>query len=140
MFVSKGTNMHLTTPESLLDAFFKAMNDHDLDGALALYEPPAAFVAEPGRIAEGRPAIREALAGFIGLKPVVTTEKRSIITVSDFALALTRWSLEGTAPDGATIRISGEATDVLRKQSDGSWRVALDNPWGAAILGERVHA
>jgi ketosteroid isomerase-like protein len=51
------------------------------------------------------------------------------------ALALTRWTLDGVGPDGKAIRMAGEATDVLRRQADGSWRVALDNPWGVALLG-----
>ncbi len=30
--------------------------------------------------------------------------------------------------------MSGESTDVLRRQPDGRWLIALDNPWGVQIL------
>jgi len=30
--------------------------------------------------------------------------------------------------------MSGESTDVLRRQEDGRWLIVLDNPWGAQIL------
>jgi ketosteroid isomerase-like protein len=50
-------------------------------------------------------------------------------------LALTRWTLDGVGPDGAAIQMRGESSDVLRRQADGRWLVALDNPWGVSLLG-----
>jgi ketosteroid isomerase-like protein len=36
-------------------------------------------------------------------------------------------------PDGKPFNIGGKATDVLRQQSDGTWRIVIDNPWGSDI-------
>jgi ketosteroid isomerase-like protein len=30
--------------------------------------------------------------------------------------------------------MAGESSDVLRRQRDGRWLIALDNPWGADLL------
>jgi len=36
----------------------------------------------------------------------------------------------GTGPDGNPVNLASTATDVLRQQPDGTWRVIIDNPWG----------
>jgi uncharacterized protein (TIGR02246 family) len=127
--------MKSETPQALLDSYFAAFNRADLETLVASYEPRGALVAQPGMIAEGPAALREALGAFLAMKPVLRAEKNQLVVAGDLALALTRWTLDGVGPDGKAIRMTGEATDVLRRQADGNWRVALDNPWGVALLG-----
>jgi ketosteroid isomerase-like protein len=31
--------------------------------------------------------------------------------------------------------MEGKGFDVMRRQSDGSWKMVIDNPWGTAVLG-----
>ena len=50
-----------TRREEAVQGFFEAFNRGDLDAVIALYEPKATMVAQPGQMAEGRAAIREAL-------------------------------------------------------------------------------
>jgi ketosteroid isomerase-like protein len=50
--------------------------------------------------------------------------------VDDLALVIGVWSFDGTAPDGTPVRLEAKNADVLRRQSDGSWRFVIDNPWG----------
>jgi uncharacterized protein (TIGR02246 family) len=124
--------MH-TTPRALLDKFFAGFNAGDVDGTAKLYEGSGVFVAQPGMIAEGTAAVREALAQFFALRPQLAMKASRIIVAGDVALALTQWTLEGHGPDGP-IHMTGTATDVLRRHADGGWRVAIDNPWGIAAL------
>ncbi len=124
----------MTTPQALLDAFFRAFNAGDLDATLALYEPNAALVAEPGKTAHGMAALREALGAFLGMKPKLTQEKSEMITAGDLALSLVKWTLNGTGPDGKPLTMTGTSSDVARRQPDGTWRLVIDNPWGTAIL------
>ena len=102
---------------------------------MSLYEAQPSMVVEPGRIVEGQAAVREALLGFLALKPTLTPEKKKIIVANDLALSVTKWSLKGIDPDGLPLRIEGTTSDVLRKQPDGRWLFAIDNPWGTDILG-----
>ena len=60
-----------------------------------------------------------------------------MIEAEGVALYIGRWSLNGTDPAGNAVAMGGESTDVLRRQQDGRWLIALDNPWGAQILPPR---
>lgn len=122
-------------PEEAVQAFFEAFNRGDLDAVIALYEPKAILVAQPGQIAEGHAAIREALNGFLAMKPTLIPEKKTLVTAGDIALSVVRWTLDGTGPDGAPVRMGGVTSDVLRRQADGRWLFVIDNPWGAGVLG-----
>ena len=75
------------------------------------------------------------LGGFLAVKPTLTLEKSRIVQSDDVALSAVQWSLKGSGPDGSPVEVRGTATDVLRKQADGTWLFAIDNPWGTGILG-----
>jgi uncharacterized protein (TIGR02246 family) len=126
--------MPTARPEEAVQAFFDAFNRGDLEAMIALYEPKATLVAQPGHSAEGHAAIREALNGFLSMQPTLTPEKKALVTAGDLALSVVRWTLDGTGPDRAPVRMEGTTSDVLRKQADGGWLFAIDNPWGAGIL------
>ena len=117
-------------PEDVIRDFAVRLNEGDVAGALALYEPYAAFVPEPGRTVQGTPAIRDALERFVALEPTLSGEIQGVRVGGDVALVMNRWSLRGHGPDGP-VEMGGTSADVLRRQPDGSWRVLIDDPWGA---------
>jgi ketosteroid isomerase-like protein len=44
------------------------------------------------------------------------------------ALTQARWSLVGTDLEGERVEMDGEATVVSRRQTDGTWRIVMENP------------
>jgi uncharacterized protein (TIGR02246 family) len=120
--------------EKTIQAFFEAFNRGDLDAVLALYEPNATMVPQPGQVAEGHAAIREALNRFLVMRPTLTPAKRALVIAGDLALLIVQATLNGKSADGAPVRIEHTSSDVLRRQADGSWLFVIDNPWGADIL------
>jgi uncharacterized protein (TIGR02246 family) len=121
-----------TTAAAVPDALAARLAAGDLDGALALYEPGATFAPQPGAQVTGRDAIRDALTQFIALRPSLTGEVEKVLEAGDVALVTNRWTLRGTAPDGAPLEMGGVSADVMRRQPDGTWRILVDDPWGAA--------
>jgi uncharacterized protein (TIGR02246 family) len=121
-----------TTAAELPQAFADRLGAGDLDGALALYEPEATFAPEPGAQVTGLAAIRGALEQFIALKPTLDGEVEKVLEAGDVALVTNRWKLNGTGPDGAPLELAGVSADVMRRQPDGTWRILVDDPWGAA--------
>lgn len=121
-------------PVDVVNQLIKAINEGNLDAAVACYEAQAIFVVQPGQVATGTKALRDALAGFITMKTTITAETYKIMQTGDLALYTAKWNATGTAPDGAPVKLNGTSSDVLRRQADGRWLIAIDNPFGAAIL------
>ena len=110
----------------------EGVNQGDLD---ALYEPEAALVSAPGTIVIGSAAIREANTAILALNPRATLEHLAAVRSGDLALLISRWSVDGTGPDGEPVHVSSQTADVARRQADGTWRFAIDNPGGDSMVG-----
>lgn len=115
-------------------AFVAAVNRGDLEAALRSYDEEAVFVAGPGRVVVGRAAIRAALAAVLAARPRIVTSARIVLAGEDLALYHCEWAMEAATPEGATVRESGRSADVLRRDPGGTWRIAIDNPWGTSLL------
>ena len=122
--------MSTATPQQVLQSIVSGINSGDLDSLMPLYESDAAFATQPGDLAPGTPGIRAALDGFISMNGTLDLEVTRVLEVDDLALVVGVWSFNGTGPDGAPVQLAAKNADVLRRQTDGSWRFVIDNPWG----------
>ncbi|HKS07297.1 MAG TPA: nuclear transport factor 2 family protein [Gemmatimonadaceae bacterium] len=122
------------TPTEVVNDLVHAINHGDIDAALALYEPNAVLIAQPGQIARGTEQLRTALGGFVALKANLQSEAQWVMEAGDVALYLGRWQLRGVDPSGKPVHMSGVSSDVLRRHAKGRWLVAVDNPWGVQIM------
>jgi ketosteroid isomerase-like protein len=122
--------MSTATPEQVLESIVTGINSGNLDSLLPLYESEAAFASQPGSLAHGEPGISEALTGFISMKGRLDLDVTRVLEVDDPALVTGVWTFDGTGPDGEPVRLAARNADVLRRQSDGTWRFVIDNPWG----------
>jgi ketosteroid isomerase-like protein len=108
-------------PNDLARFFVDRANAGDVGGLVALYEPDAVLEFPAGRIARGadeiRQVYRELLAGRPRFEP---GEQLAALVNGDLALTSTR-----LAGGGAT-------AEVARRQPDGTWLWAIDQP---TVLG-----
>jgi uncharacterized protein (TIGR02246 family) len=112
--------------------FQEAFNAGDLEGLMALYEPDAVLVPQPGaEPVRGAQAIRAALAGFLALKGRLELGTRHVLRHGDIALLRSAWRLKGTGPDGKPVEMAHGSAEVVRRQADGSWRYIIDHPFGS---------
>ncbi len=117
-------------PEDTIRRFSALLAEGDLDALIDLYEPDAVFAPRPGEAVAGREAIREALRPFLALQPHMTGQIERVLLAGETALVANRWNLTGTQPDGTAVQMAGVSADVLRRRDDGSWGIAIDDPWG----------
>lgn len=130
----KGQIMELPGPLDVVSQLVTAMNACDLESALTLFESGASFVKKPGAVVQGTAGIRQALEGFMALKPTLTIDAQQIVQAGDVAQYCARWSIKGIDPAGTAVQLSGRSSSILRCQPDGRWLFLVDNPWGTDIL------
>ena len=114
-------------PEDLHAALADAYNAGDLEAMLALYDPKAVFVIKPGRVTEGPEALRAALQRLIELRGQLRIAPQTFVGADDVMLVLGTFTLSGRRLDGTPLDRSARFADVLRRQPDGRWLVAVDN-------------
>jgi len=122
--------MAARTPEECDALFERHLNAGDLDALVALYEPGATLVPSPSEKAVGHAAIREALGGFVAAKAQIRMNVVQLLRAGDdLAMLYNDWSGHFTDPEGERVEVAGQAIEVVRRQPDGAWRFALDDPY-----------
>src|SRR6476660_861083 len=110
-------------------AYLKAFNAGDIEATVACYEPQGCFVSKSGRAARGTAELHEVYRITFSNKPQMKFDIRKVIPAGDdLALVIVSWT-SVLSSDEAKV-LSGTATDIVRRQADGTWKLVLDNPYG----------
>jgi uncharacterized protein (TIGR02246 family) len=114
----------------------RAFNAQDVEAAAALYHPDASVVRldqvhGTAAVARGAAGIREAMAGYIELKPHMDVVVHHTTVSGDFALCRSQWRITGTDKDGNRIEVHHHAMEVMRRLPTGRWVFFIDHSWGA---------
>jgi ketosteroid isomerase-like protein len=120
-------------PNQAHPAWADAFNRGDIDALIDLYEDEAVLLADPQTqaVSRGKDEIRQALEGFLSMGASFAFERTESFEGDDVAIVYSTWALTGgSGPDGQPLDVRAQTTDVIRRQGDGSWLFALDNPWG----------
>ena len=121
--------MPARTPKQCDDLFARHIEAGNVDAVVALYEPKACLVLEGGRMARGTKAIRRAIATFASMKPRFKMKVARVVKAGDdLAVLYNDWQLTTTRADGTPFSDSGRATEIVRRQRDGTWRFIVDDP------------
>ncbi len=128
--------MPATSPEQLHRLFEEAFNAGDLDALLALYEPDAALIPEPGVVVHGVDQIGPALKGFLDVGGKMKLDTKEVVIVGELAYLMNRWSLTATNEDGSPLEMGAVTAEVARRQADGSWLYVIDNVVGDLAAGD----
>jgi ketosteroid isomerase-like protein len=97
--------MGAPSPE-LVDLWLaRAFNAPDIEAAAAMYHPEASVVRleqvhGSHTVVRGADAIRETMAGYVGLKPHMDVVVHHTTVAGDFALCRSQWRITGTDRNG----------------------------------------
>ena len=124
--------MSARTPEDVHPLFARHFAAADMPALLSLYEADAVLLPQPGVVARGHGAIRESLGAFLAMKGTFRLGTPKVVRAEDVAIVFAPWTLDAKGPDGSPIHLEGQTSDVVRRQPDGRWLIAIDSPVGAA--------
>ncbi len=105
-------------PEDVHRRFAEAVNAGDLKALAELYPAP-----NP-----------DGLRDLLALKPRISVETRSVVRAGKVALLGSRWRLAGTTPEGRAVTLAGTGTEMVRRQTDGSWRYVVEPEAASGLL------
>lgn len=136
---AKGIKMSQNEQNALaaIETMTTAFQNKDLSGVMASYESPATIVFEPGVPVSNPIQIEQMFGSMALIDPVFEyPEGHEVIVNGDIAIHIAPWSMTGKTPDGQSIKQSGLSVAVLRQQSDGHWKMVIDNPHGGRLLSQ----
>lgn len=122
--------------QALVETMTTAFQNGNIDAVMQSYTPEAVVLFEPGTPVSGAGALRGAFGEMAALKPVFAYSGHEVVVAGDTAVHFAPWTMHATLPDGSEITQSGLSVAVMRKQADGSWRMVIDNPHGAHLMGQ----
>lgn len=129
-------SIEATTVLTTIEKMTASLQDANIDAVMATYEIGASVVFEPGAPVSDQAIIRQVFSEMAALQPQVTYSGHEVIVAGDIAVHLAPWSMTGKSPDGEEIQQGGLSVAVLRRQSDGSWLMVIDNPHGERLLSK----
>ncbi|MFI6084347.1 YybH family protein [Streptomyces sp. NPDC051217] len=101
------------------------------DGALydSLYTPDAISNISGGPLSgEERTAF---FKEFLATGPKINSTVLQTYTTGDTSLLIVDYEMTVPGPDGATTQLRGTCTDVVIRDEEGKWRLAVDRPVAA---------
>ncbi len=120
--------------QATIEKMTAAFQQNQIDTVMSTYERGAVVLFEPGQPATGDQQLRQMFGGMAAAKPVFTYSGHEVVVSGDTAIHIAPWHMTGHAPDGKEITQSGLSIAVLRRQTDGSWKMVIDNPHGSRLL------
>jgi ketosteroid isomerase-like protein len=127
--------MSANDPEELPRMFAERANAGDIEGLIALYEDGATLVRADGVPASGAGELRKSLESLLAMTPRILARGSRAVRAGDIALMSSGFhmTLGPHTDDGSGFE--GASTEVARRQPDGSWLYAIDDPASAIRFG-----
>ena len=120
--------MSVTHPGQIHDAFEKAINAHDVDALLDLYDADGVMVEFDGSHTTGHDAMRASFEAMTAMIRTLHGTDRKLVVAGDIALSSGTWTAEIAMPDGSVVTQEGTTAEVSRRRPDGTWTVVIDDP------------
>jgi len=122
--------MPARTPGECDRLFEEHVNAGEVEAVVALYEAGGSLVQHDGGVATGHAAIRGVIARLVAMQPTLRNDVVRVLTAGEeLALLYNDWRMSAKGRDGKLIERAGKAIEVVRRQADGTWRFAMDDPY-----------
>jgi ketosteroid isomerase-like protein len=104
-----------------------AFNTGDLATVMSMYDCTGVIVPAPGKSVTGKANWEEAVKGILAIKGKMSIKTVYCIEAGDVAVGRSEWNIT----DGTEVKISAKGIELMKKQSDGGWKIVVDHAFGA---------
>ena len=104
-----------------------AYNTGDLKTVLSMYDTNGVIVAEPNNPVGGKEKFEAAVKAILSIKGKMEIKTVYCLEAEDVAVGRSEWSIR----DGNETKVAAKGIELLKRQSDGTWKVVIDHAFGA---------
>jgi ketosteroid isomerase-like protein len=104
-----------------------AFNTGDVATVLSMYDVTGIIVPEPNKPVSGKAKFEESIKAILAIKGKMEIKTVYCLQTGDIALGRSEWSIT----DGSEVKISAKGIEVMKQQADGSWKIIIDQAFGA---------
>ncbi|MDP9075967.1 MAG: DUF4440 domain-containing protein [Bacteroidota bacterium] len=104
-----------------------AFNTGDVATVMNMYDVTGIIVPEPEKPVSGREKFEEAIKAILSIKGKMEIKTVYCLQTGDVALGRSEWSIK----DGDEVKISAKGIEVMKQQPDGTWKIIIDQAFGA---------
>ena len=119
---------------AVIETMTSSFTAGDIPAVMQSYTEDAVVMMYPEQPVTGHAPLSDAFAEFASISPVFTYSGHEVIVAGDTAVHFAPWSMEGTDPAGNPVSGTGLSVAILKRQSDGGWKMVIDNPYGNRLL------
>ena len=114
-------------PTDVHAALAAAFNTGDVATVMSMYDVTGIIVPEPGKPVSGKEQFEEAIKGILSIKGTMEIKTVYCLQTGNIALGRSEWSIT----DGEEVKISAKGIEVMQLQDNGTWKIIIDQPFGA---------
>ena len=104
-----------------------AFNTGDVATVMNMYDVNGIIVPEPGKPVSGKQKFEESIKAILSIKGKMEIKTVYCLQTGDLAVGRSEWSIT----DGDDVKISAKGIEVMKQQSDGTWKIVVDHAFGA---------
>jgi ketosteroid isomerase-like protein len=104
-----------------------AFNTGNVATVLSMYDYEGIIVPEPGKPVTGKEKFEEAIRSILSIKGRMEIKTVYCLQAGNLAVGRSEWNIT----DGKEVKVSAKGIEVMRQQSDGTWKIVIDHAFGA---------
>ena len=104
-----------------------AFNTGNVATVLSMYDFNGIIVPEPGKPVSGKEKFEEAIKAILSIKGKMEIKTVYCLQTGNLAVGRSEWNIT----DGNEVKVSAKGIEVMKQQTDGTWKIVIDHAFGA---------
>lgn len=104
-----------------------AFNTGNVATVLSMYDFNGIIVPEPGKPVSGKEKFEEAIRAILSIKGKMEIKTVYCLQTGNLAVGRSEWNIT----DGNEVKVSAKGIEVMKQQTDGTWKIVIDHAFGA---------